>query len=245
MIVYPAIDLKKGRCVRLFQGDPEKETVYSEDPLEIALKWRSKGVEWIHVVDLDGAFSGKPIHKELIVKMAKALNIPIQVGGGIRREEDIDFYLSSGVSRVIIGTRAFYDLEWFRKVCKEYPGKIALGIDTREGFISVKGWREVTSIEIFDFLKFLGDIPLGAIIFTDISRDGTHRGVNIAETERVLRVSPWPVIASGGVSSMEDIRALCNLAHKGLDGVIIGKALYDGRLDLEEVINLVKKERKD
>jgi len=240
MIIYPAIDIRKGKCVRLFQGDPDKETVYADDPVEVAKKWKDEGATWLHVVDLDGAFAGTPVNRDLVVSIAREANIPVQVGGGIRTEEDVMFYLNAGISRVIVGTRAFEDIDWFGSLCNKYPYRIALGLDARDGFVAVKGWKETTKVGVLDVMAQFSQIPLGAIIYTDISRDGTHTGVNITATEILLEMTHHPVIASGGVSSAEDVVKLLPLAKKGLNGVIIGRALYDQRIRLGEVLRLVE-----
>lgn len=239
MIIYPAIDIRHGKCVRLFQGDPEKETIYADNPLEIAKRWYAKGASWLHVVDLDGAFSGTTVNRGIVLSIVLNVNVKVQIGGGIRTEEDVRYYLSNGVERVIIGTRAFEDRAWFSELCFKYPYKIALGLDARDGFVAVKGWKESTAISVLDAAKWLEDLPLGAVIYTDISRDGTHRGVNVEATAKLLEVTSHPVIASGGVSSIEDVKKLLPLVENGLNGVIIGRALYDGKVDLEEALRLV------
>lgn len=240
MIIYPAIDIRNGKCVRLFQGDPSKETVYADDPVEVANKWKCEGATWLHVVDLDGAFAGTPVNRDLVISIAREANIPVQVGGGIRTEEDVMLYLEAGISRVIIGTRAFEDIDWFGSLCKKYPYRIALGLDARDGFVAVKGWKETTKVGVLDVVKQFSQIPLGAIIYTDISRDGTHAGVNVTATEKLLEMTHHPVIASGGVSSIDDVVKLLPLLKKGLNGVIIGRALYDQRIKLGEVLRLVE-----
>ncbi len=243
MVIYPAIDIRRGRCVRLFQGDPERETVYGDNPLEMALRWQSKGARWIHVVDLDGAFSGEPIAREIVLRIARLLEIPIQVGGGVRSDDDVVRYLEGGVARVIVGTKALEDLAWFSRLCERFPERIALGLDARDGLVAVRGWRETTSVHVEHILEGMRDLPLAAVIYTDIGRDGTHRGVNVAATEKVVGWSGSPVIASGGVTAMGDIEALMPLVKKGLNGVIIGRALYDGTLDLGDLLRFVRSQR--
>ncbi|MEJ5300031.1 MAG: 1-(5-phosphoribosyl)-5-[(5-phosphoribosylamino)methylideneamino]imidazole-4-carboxamide isomerase [Thermodesulforhabdaceae bacterium] len=240
MIIYPAIDIRNGKCVRLFQGNPEKETIYASNPVDVARRWKDEGAEWLHVVDLDGAFAGSPVNRELVISIAKEVDIPVQVGGGIRTEDDVAFYLASGVSRVIVGTRAFEDLDWFRSLCRKYSGSIALGLDARDGFVAIRGWKETTKVEVLEIIEQITNMPLGAIIYTDISRDGTHAGVNVDATEKLLDATHHPVIASGGVSSLEDVVRLLPLTKKGLNGVIIGRALYDQRIKLGEVLSVVK-----
>lgn len=238
MIIYPAIDIRNGKCVRLFQGDPDKETIYADDPLSMAGQWISRGAQWLHIVDLDGAFCGRPVNHKIIASITRNFEVNVQVGGGIRTEEDVVSYLSMGVKRVILGTRAFEDLEWFRELCNKYPGRIALGLDARDGFVAVRGWKETTTLSVSHVVESLKNISLAAIIYTDISRDGTHRGVNVEATERLLGMTSHPVIASGGVSSIDDILRLVPLAGRGLDGVIIGRALYDGNFTLEEALKI-------
>ncbi len=238
MIIYPAIDLRKGRCVRLYQGDPEKETIYHEDPVIVAKRWETMGAEWLHVVDLDGAFEGEPIQKELVVKIANSVGIPIQVGGGIRNSDDVEFYLSSGVARVIIGTMALRKPDWFVSVCEKFPKRIGLAIDAREGMVAIKGWKESTNVSAMDIVEKWDNLPIGAIIYTDISRDGTQRGINFEGTRLLVEKSRNPVVASGGVGSIEDVIKLRHLEEKGLDGVIIGRALYSGSVDFKKALEI-------
>lgn len=240
MIIYPAIDIKNGRCVRLYQGDPSKETVYGSDPVEVARKWESMGARWLHIVDLDGAFTGRPVHRRIIAEIASTISIPLQVGGGIRSSEDIEGYLEVGVARVIVGTRALQDPEWFSRVCTTYPGLIAAGLDARDGFIAVKGWKDITGVTVEDVARAWNELPLAALIYTDIKRDGTQRGVNVGAVESLLKISRHPVIASGGVSTIEDLRLLLPLVKLGLKGVIVGRAIYTGSLQLDEAIRFVE-----
>lgn len=241
MIIYPAIDLRGGKCVRLYQGDPSQETVYDDDPVAMALKWQDLGAKWLHIVDLDGAFEGRPIQHRLIARIVASLQIPVQVGGGIRKTDDIARYLDVGIARVIVGTMALEAPEWFQKVCMQYPGRVAIGIDARSGYIAVRGWKDTTHRKIEDTVETWNDLPISALIYTDIGRDGTQRGVNIDATEALLRITHHPVIASGGVATIKDIRALLPLVKLGLNGVIIGRALYTGALDLSEALNLETK----
>ncbi|MCX7822788.1 MAG: 1-(5-phosphoribosyl)-5-[(5-phosphoribosylamino)methylideneamino]imidazole-4-carboxamide isomerase [Syntrophobacterales bacterium] len=243
MIVYPAIDIRHGNCVRLFQGDPERETIYGSDPLEVAKKWHEKGASWLHVVDLDGAFSGSPVNYKIVLAIAHNVSVNVQVGGGIRTESDVDMYLSSGVKRIIIGTRAFEDEKWFVETCRKYPGRIVLGLDARDGLVAVRGWRKTTTMNMLDVARWVEDFPIGAIIYTDISRDGTHRGVNVEAIAKLLEVTSHPVIASGGISSLEDIHRLLPLTRNGLDGVIVGRALYDGKLELGSLLEFVERSK--
>lgn len=240
MIVIPAIDLKDGKCVRLSQGRMDHETVYSENPTEMAIYWVSKGAERLHVVDLNGAVSGNPCHFDLIKEMVKSVPIPVEVGGGIRDIETIDSYLQIGVKWVIIGTAALHKRFLIEEACKRYPEKIILGIDAKNGKVAVEGWKKVASIEAIDLAKQYEGMPLYAIIFTDIERDGMEKGLNFKVTQHFTRAISIPVIASGGVSGLEEIERLLSLEPDGVIGVIIGRALYTGQIDLTEAIRLAK-----
>ncbi len=240
MIVIPAVDLKEGRCVRLSQGRMDQESVYSEDPLQMARHWESKGAERLHVVDLNGAVSGKPIHRSLIEKIAQSIHVPIEVGGGIRDLEIIESYLSSGVRWVILGTAAFSNGNLLKEACLRFPGRIILGVDARGGKVAIQGWNETVPITAVDLVKRCEGENLSAVIFTDIERDGMGTGVNWEATRVLARSTSIPVIASGGVSKIEDIKQLMELEPDGIIGVIVGRALYTGRLDLEEAIRLTK-----
>ncbi len=239
MIIYPAIDLRRGRCVRLYQGDPEKETVYQGDPVSVAMHWESQGAEWLHVVDLDGAFEGEPVQKELVIEIVRAVRIPVQVGGGIRNTDDVEFYLSAGVSRVIIGTMALRKPDWFASICEKFPDRIGLAVDARDGVVKVRGWKESSGVRVDELVERWNEIPIGAIIYTDITRDGTQKGVNIESTEQLLKKSKNPVIASGGVGSVDDVLKLVPLEKYGLNGVIIGRALYSGAVNLKELLGII------
>ena len=241
MIVIPAVDLKDGRCVRLSQGRMEQETVYSEHPVQMAKHWESKGAERIHVVDLNGAVAGKPFHQSLIKEIVRSLQIPIEVGGGIRDFDTIENYLSSGVRWVILGTAAFKNRPFLEKACHRFPERVILGIDAKGGRVAIQGWNEVVSLEAIDLAKQVEGMGLSAIIFTDIERDGMSTGLNFESTRNLARSTSIPVIASGGVSRIEDIEHLLELEPDGVIGVIVGRALYTGSLDLEEAIRLVKK----
>jgi phosphoribosylformimino-5-aminoimidazole carboxamide ribotide isomerase len=240
MIVIPAIDLKDGRCVRLVQGRMDSETIYGEDPVAVARHWESKGAERLHVVDLNGAVEGKPVHRRVIEEIAGSVHIPVEVGGGIRKLETIESYLSSGVSWTILGTAALRDPSLVKETCRRFPGKIILGVDARAGRVAIQGWNEVVERQAADIAKEFREAGLSAMIFTDIERDGMEKGVNWESTRTVARAGSTPVIASGGVSGIEDIRALKGIEPDGVVGVIVGKALYTGRLDLEEAIRIAK-----
>ena len=241
MIVIPAIDLKDGKCVRLSQGRMDQETIYSENPVETAKHWESKGAERLHVVDLNGAVTGKPIHYSLIKEIAGSLHIPMEVGGGIRDLLTIEKYLSSGVSWVILGTAALRNRNLLTEACQQFPGKVILGIDATGGKVAVEGWKEVASMGAIELAKQYERIGLSAIIFTDIERDGMGTGLNREATKTFARSTSIPVIASGGVSRIEDIEQLMELESDGVIGVITGRALYAGNLDLEEAIRISKR----
>ncbi len=240
MIIIPAVDLKEGRCVRLSQGRMDRESVYSEDPLQMARHWESKGAERLHVVDLNGAVSGKPIHRSLIEKIARSIRIPVEVGGGIRDLETIESYLTSGVHWVILGTAAFSNGDLLKEACRHFPGRIILGVDARGGKVAIQGWNETVPMTAVDLVKRCKGENISAVIFTDIERDGMGTGVNWEATRALARSTSIPVIASGGVSKMEDIEQLMKVESEGIIGVIVGRALYTGRLDLEEAIRLTK-----
>ncbi len=240
MIIFPAIDIKGGLCVRLMQGDPDRATVYGKDPVAVAKNWESQGAEWLHVVDLDGAFSKKPVNSAAIGAIAKSISIPVQVGGGIRTLDNVKEYLSGGVTRVILGTAALRDPEMVAESCALYPGRIALGLDARDGLVAVEGWKEATRTDAVSVVRGFEHLGIAAVIYTDIHRDGMQTGVNIEATQRLLQETSVPVIASGGVSSLGDIKNLLPLVPLGLLGVITGRAIYEGSLDLREAITCAK-----
>lgn len=234
MLIIPAIDLKDGRCVRLTQGKPEEETVYSANLLEVAKRWEREGARLIHVVDLDGAFAGEPKNQETILRIVDGVNIPIQVGGGIRTMEVIEDYLTHGSQRVVLGTIAQETPSLLIDACKRFPGQIAVGIDARDGVVATRGWVQATGERAIDLARRLEGLGVACIIYTDIERDGMLAGPNIRAIEAMVHSITTPVIASGGVSSIKDIEALQCI---GLEGVIIGKALYTGAIDLREAID--------
>jgi phosphoribosylformimino-5-aminoimidazole carboxamide ribotide isomerase len=244
LIVIPAVDLKDGRCVRLSQGRMDQESVYSEHPVEMAKHWESKGAERLHVVDLNGAVIGKPFHRSLIKEISRSVQIPIEVGGGIREIDTIEDYLSFGVKWVILGTAAFQNRSLIEDACRHFPGKVILGIDAKGGRVAIQGWNEVVSLEAIDLTKQYKGMGLSAIIFTDIERDGMGTGLNFQSTRNLARSTSIPVIASGGVSRIEDIEHLLKLESDGVIGVVVGRALYTGKLDLEEAIRLTKNDGK-
>ncbi|MDH5557163.1 MAG: 1-(5-phosphoribosyl)-5-[(5-phosphoribosylamino)methylideneamino]imidazole-4-carboxamide isomerase [Alphaproteobacteria bacterium] len=236
MILYPAIDLKEGRCVRLIRGDMEQATVFNDDPAAQAASFSDAGASWLHLVDLDGAFAGKPMNAAAVEAIINEVDIPVQLGGGIRTLETIENWLSRGVMRVILGTVAVKTPDLVREACRKFPGQIAVGIDARGGKVAVEGWAEETDIQVADLARKFADVGVDAIIYTDIDRDGVLQGANIPATADLARAVSIPVIASGGVSSLTDIRAL--IAEKRISGAIIGRALYDGRIDLAEALKL-------
>jgi phosphoribosylformimino-5-aminoimidazole carboxamide ribotide isomerase len=239
MIIIPAIDIKGGRCVRLLQGRMDRETVYSDEPSEMALKWAEGGAGRLHVVDLDGAVEKKPRNLEAIRRIMECVDIPIQVGGGIRDLETIRMYLESGVDRVVVGTEAIRNPDLVRRACRHHPERIVVGIDARGGRVAIEGWTEITDRKAVDLAREFEDSGVSVINFTDIERDGMHTGPNIEQTRLVAEAVSIPVVASGGVSSLADIRAVASLAPAGVTGVIVGKALYDGKLNLPEAVALL------
>lgn len=236
MIIFPAIDLKDGLCVRLMQGDPERATVYGKDPVAMARHWEEEGAEWLHLVDLDGAFTKRPVNDSIVLEIARSVSIPVQVGGGIRTLESIDRYISGGAARVIIGTAALREPGMLEEACRRYPGRIALGLDAKEGHVAVEGWKESTRTDAAGLVMRFKGLELAAVIYTDIHRDGMQTGANIEATRRLMEMTGAPVIASGGVSNLHDIEALLDLGPLGLIGVITGRAIYEGTLDLRQAI---------
>ncbi len=241
MIIFPAIDLKEGVCVRLMQVDPDRVTVYGNDPVAVAQRWEQEGAQWLHIVDLDGAFSSSPKNRRMIQSILKSVSIPVQVGGGIRHWDTAADYLNSGVKRVILGTAALRDPQLLESLSADFPHRVALGIDARNGRVAIEGWKETTATTVATLVKQFSQMPLAAIIHTDIHRDGMQSGVNLEATRELLESTHIPVIASGGVATLEDIKALLPLAPLGLEGVITGRAIYNGTLDLSEAIGFVGK----
>lgn len=239
MLIIPAIDLKDGCCVRLRQGDLQAETVYSEDPPAVALQWEQRGAKLLHLVDLNGAVEGQPKNAAGIEAIAKSVSIPVQVGGGIRDLDTVRRYLEGGASRVVLGTAVLQDRSLLDKACSLFPQRILAGIDARNGKVAVRGWTSQSDTLAVDLLKSLADYALGAVIYTDISRDGMLGGPNLAALRDIVDRSPVPVIASGGVTSLEDIRAIRSLGPR-VEGAIVGKALYDGKLDLAAALLAAK-----
>lgn len=240
MLVIPAIDLKEGRCVRLEQGLMDKDTVYHDDPAAQARIWQEQGAELLHIVDLDGAFAGVPKNRAAIQAIVSALEIPAQIGGGIRDLPTIEAYLQLGIKRVILGTVAKENPALVKEACRLFPGAIVVGIDAKEGFVAVRGWAEVTQKKADELAKELEGYGVEAIIYTDIARDGMMQGPNLQTTGDLARAIRIPVIASGGVSRLEDIRNLARLEADGVVGAITGKAIYSGALDLREAIRVAR-----
>lgn len=237
LTLYPAIDLKDGACVRLVRGDMDRATTYASDPAAQALAWQQAGCAWLHVVDLNGAFAGRPINADAVRAILSAVSIPVQLGGGIRSMETVAMWLHCGVSRVILGSAAVRDPALVKDACVRFPGRIVIGIDARDGRVAVEGWSETSSLAAEDLAMRMKDAGASAIIYTDISRDGMLSGLNIPATVALARRVSIPVVASGGVSGLDDLRALREAAvGTTIDGVIAGRALYDGRLDPQAAI---------
>ncbi|MHB1565603.1 MAG: 1-(5-phosphoribosyl)-5-[(5-phosphoribosylamino)methylideneamino]imidazole-4-carboxamide isomerase [Acidiferrobacter sp.] len=233
MLIIPAIDLKDGRCVRLRQGRMDDETVFSNDPVEMAGRWVAEGARRLHVVDLNGAFAGAPVNASVIHAIARAYpDVLLQVGGGIRTEDTIQAYLDAGVHYVILGTKAVNMPHFVGDVCAEFPGHILVGIDAREGRVATDGWSKLSGHDVIDLVQRYQDDGVEAVIYTDIGRDGMMKGVNIEETKRLASAISIPVIASGGIATLDDIRKLCAIADVGVLGAITGRAIYEGTLDL-------------
>ena len=233
MLIIPAIDLKDGECVRLRQGRMEDSTVFGDDPVSMAQRWVDAGCRRLHLVDLNGAFAGEPVNGEAVTAIAKAFpGLPIQIGGGIRSLETIEHYIKAGVSYVIIGTKAVKEPEFVKEACKAFPQAVIVGLDAQDGFVATDGWAEISEIKAVDLAKEFKHAGVTSIVYTDIARDGMMQGVNVVATVQLAQEGGIPVIASGGVTNIEDIRALSKMAHKGLLGAITGRAIYEGTLDV-------------
>ncbi|MDZ4737911.1 MAG: 1-(5-phosphoribosyl)-5-[(5-phosphoribosylamino)methylideneamino]imidazole-4-carboxamide isomerase [Rhodospirillaceae bacterium] len=238
MILYPAIDLKEGAVVRLKRGAMDEATLYRDDPAAQARDFADAGAEWLHVVDLDGAISGRAVNGAGVDAILAAVSIPVQLGGGIRDMARAEAWIARGVARLVLGTAALKDPDFVRTACREFPGKVAIGIDARDGRVAIEGWAETSDMKVADLAKRFEDAGAAALIHTDIERDGMLSGVNVAATADLARATRLPVIASGGVASLEDLRAL-KAADAPIAGVISGRALYDGRLDLGAALALL------
>jgi phosphoribosylformimino-5-aminoimidazole carboxamide ribotide isomerase len=235
LILYPAIDLKEGACVRLRRGDMTAATIFNRDPADQARRFAAAGSEWLHVVDLDGAFAGKSVNRGAVEAILAAIAIPCQLGGGIRDRAAVDGWLAAGVARVVLGTAALKNPELVREACRRHPGRIAVGIDARADKVAVEGWAETSDLSTLDLAARFADAGVAAIVFTDVERDGVMEGANVAATARLSQATSIPVIASGGVSGASDLAAL---KAAGAAGAIVGRALYDGTLDLAQALAL-------
>lgn len=242
MIILPAIDLKEGKCVRLEQGLMDRDTVYHDNPGEQARIWQEQGGELLHIVDLDGAFAGAPKNREAIKAIVDAISIPSELGGGIRDMQTIEAYLELGVDRVILGTVAKENPKLVEEACKEFPGQIVVGIDAKDGLVAVRGWADVTEKKAIQMAREMEGYGVEAIIYTDIARDGMMQGPNIEATRALAEAIKIPVIASGGLSTLDDIRRLMKIESSGVTGVITGKAIYSGAIDLREAVALTRGE---
>lgn len=240
MILFPAIDLKNGEAVRLQQGDMARATVFNSNPAKQAKLFEDQGFNWLHLVDLDGAFAGKPMNALAVAQILKAVKIPVQLGGGIRNMKTVESWLSEGISRVIIGTAAVREPEFVKQAARKFPGKIAIGIDARYGKVAISGWAEETQLEAAEVAKLFEGAGVAAIIYTDVERDGMMQGLNLDSTIALSEAVSIPVIASGGFASINDVKALCEPRAKKLAGAIAGRALYDGRVDPKEALALLK-----
>ena len=235
MKIFPAIDIKDKKCVRLIKGDFDNKTDYEISPIEQAGKYKEHGFRNLHIVDLDGALTGETINLDLIAEIVKKFNIKIEVGGGIRNIESIQKYLDTGVEKIILGSAAIKDKNFLKEACNKFPEKIALGLDAKNGYLSVSGWKENSNQLTLDYLKEVNDYGASRLIYTDINRDGMKQSPNFLETTKVADLSNCPVIISGGVSSIEDIKKAKELKNKNIEGIIVGKAIYDGDIKLEEL----------
>lgn len=239
MLIIPAIDLKDGACVRLRQGLMDDSTVFSDDPVAVATRWVEAGCRRLHLVDLNGAFAGEPVNGDVVTAIARAYpDLPIQIGGGIRNLETIEHYVKSGVNFVIIGTKAVKEPEFVSEACRAFPGKVIVGLDARDGLVATDGWAEVSEIHAHDLARKFESDGVSSIVYTDIARDGMMQGVNVEATLEMARASSIPVIASGGITNLDDIRALNAVASQGICGAITGRAIYEGTLDVAEAQRL-------
>lgn len=240
MILFPAIDLKNGEAVRLQQGDMARATVFNRDPAAQAEAFQAAGFQWLHLVDLDGAFAGKPVNALAVAAILKKIRIPVQLGGGIRNLETVERWLGEGIARVIVGTAAVRDPDFVRQAARKFPGKVAVGIDARAGKVAVAGWAEETQLEAVELARLFEDAGVAAIVYTDVERDGMLQGLNLDSTIALADAVKIPVIASGGLGSIEDIRRLLEPRAGKLEGAIAGRALYDGRLDAKAALELIR-----
>jgi phosphoribosylformimino-5-aminoimidazole carboxamide ribotide isomerase len=239
VLIFPAIDLRGGQCVRLRQGDFDQETIFGDDPAAAARRWVEQGASFLHLVDLDGARLGRPVNGESVQAIVRAAGVPCQLGGGIRTQANLEEVLGWGVSRVILGSRALRDPAWCQSICRKFPNQVVLGIDARDGKVASEGWLHQSAFSALDFARRCSEWPLAALVYTDIARDGMMEGPNVEATAELAAVVSIPVIASGGVSTLDDV---AQLARRRLAGCIIGRALYEGKIDLSAAIALARKE---
>ncbi|AXK82391.1 1-(5-phosphoribosyl)-5-[(5-phosphoribosylamino)methylideneamino]imidazole-4-carboxamide isomerase [Pseudolabrys taiwanensis] len=244
MILFPAIDLKEGLAVRLQQGDMARATVFHRDPAAQARAFEQQGFEYLHIVDLDGAFAGKPVNAGAVDRILETIGIPVQLGGGVRDMATVEGWLGKGVTRVIIGTAAVRDPAFVKQAAKEFPGRVAVGLDARDGKVAVQGWAEASELSVLDIARRFEDAGVAAIVYTDIARDGMLQGLNLDATIALAEAISIPVVASGGLASIDDIKAMLEPRAKKLEGAIAGRALYDGRLDAAEALTLIRNARK-
>ncbi len=244
MILFPAIDLKEGLAVRLEQGDMARATVFHRDPASQARAFEQQGFEYLHIVDLDGAFAGKPVNAAAVDRILESVSIPVQLGGGIRNTATVEGWLDKGVTRVIIGTAAVRDPPFVKQAARDYPGRIAVGLDARDGKVAVEGWAETSEVTALDIARRFEDAGVAAIIYTDIARDGMLQGLNLDATIALADAISIPVVASGGFASIDDVKAMLAPRAKKLEGAIAGRALYDGRIDAGEALRLIRAARK-
>ncbi|MBK9083672.1 MAG: 1-(5-phosphoribosyl)-5-[(5-phosphoribosylamino)methylideneamino]imidazole-4-carboxamide isomerase [Rhizobiales bacterium] len=240
MILYPAIDLKEGRCVRLVHGDMERATIFNDDPAAQAAAFERQGFSYLHVVDLDGAFAGKPMNAKAVDAILEAVTMPVQLGGGVRDMRTVEGWLGKGVARIIIGTAALRDPDFVREAARRFPGRIAVGVDAREGFVAIEGWAKTSAVSAVELGRRFEDAGVAAIVYTDIMRDGALKGLNIEATNALAAAISIPVIASGGLASLADVRRLLEPDCARLAGAITGRALYDGRLDAKEALAMIR-----
>ena len=234
-ILYPAIDIKDGKCVRLLFGNMDRETIYNNNPIDQAMWFLDQGAKWLHIVDLDGALNGETVNLDIIEEIVSKFDLKIEIGGGIRNFESIKKYIEAGVEKVILGSAAIKDKNFLKVACEYFPNKIALGLDAKDGYLSVSGWKENSNQLTLDYLKEVNDFGASRLIYTDINRDGMKQSPNFQETAKVAYTSNCPVIISGGVSSIDDIKKAKELTNKNIEGIIVGKAIYDGDIKLEEL----------
>lgn len=239
MLVLPAIDILGGRCVRLKQGDYAQETVFDDDPVAVAKRWVDQGGEFLHLVDLDGAKEGKPINTQVIADIARTCGVPVELGGGLRTEESVSAALDLGVCRVIIGTRAVAEPQWFADMADRFAGKLVLGLDAKNGRVALEGWRNLSDLPVLDVIRRYQQLPLAAVVYTDISKDGMMSGPNFEATVALARSTPHPVIASGGITTIDDV---LEFQRKGIGACILGRSIYEGSIDLKELLNRLRED---